>query len=80
MDTTAADDRVRRAIAGELAWAELNPAEQAAANAYLDAAIRDAASSASFGQDLLDAGRDAIVLNDAGLLVCLHPDGTATAL
>ena len=78
MDIPAADDRIHRAINGDLAWTELDPAEHAAANAYLDAAIVQDAERASFAQDLLDAGHDAIVLDAEGTVVALHPDGTST--
>jgi len=78
MDIPAADDRIHRAINGDLPWTELDPAEHAAANACLDAAISEAAESASFAQDLLDAGLDAIVLDAQGTVVALHPDGSST--
>jgi hypothetical protein len=79
MDTTG-HDRIRQAIDGEIPWADLDPAEQAEANATLNAAIEETAASTSLGQDLLDSGQDAIGLDEAGALVRHHPDGTSTYL
>jgi hypothetical protein len=79
MDTTG-NERIRQAIAGELPWTDLDAAEKAVANAALDAAIREAAASTSLAQELLESGQSAIVLNAAGALVSLHPDGSSTYL
>jgi hypothetical protein len=80
MGSAAAADKVGQVIAGELPWAALDEAERAAANAAIDIAISERASTVSFAQELLDAGRDAVVLDDSGAVVCLHPDGTVTPL
>ena len=80
MDSAPTQDRIRQVIAGELAWTELTEAGRAAANAELDRAISERAASVSFGQELLAAGQDAVVLDGDGALICLHPDGTVTRL
>lgn len=80
MTGSTSQDRVRQVIAGEFAWTELDEDERAAANAQIDRATTERAAATSLGQDLLDAGHDAVVLDVDGRLVRLHPGGTVNHL
>ena len=76
VDETRAQDRINDVISGRLAWADLDPAEHRAVNIAIDAAIAERAATVSIAQELLDAGLDAVVLDGAGKVVVLHPDGS----
>lgn len=77
---SAAQRRVQRAIAGEIALGELDAEEAALANALIDAAISAAASEISLGAQLAADGVTTVSMDDEGRLVSHRPDGTTTFL
>jgi hypothetical protein len=77
---TAARHRITAAVRGEVALSELAAEEQFVANLELDVAIRERASTTSFGGALLKAGLTAVALDDHGALTQFHPDGATRPL
>jgi hypothetical protein len=78
--TSASRRRIERAVAGEVALADLSDDEQVAANALIDAAISTAASETSFADRLAARGVTTIVMDDDGRMVRREPDGSTTVL
>ena len=68
--------RVESVLLGEVDLSELGPEEAVVANAELDVAIADAASSTSFGAQLAARGVTTVALDDEGRLVEHRPDGS----
>jgi hypothetical protein len=77
---TAPRRKITAAVRGEIPLSDLSPAEQRVANVELDVAIEERAAAASFGRDLLEAGLPIVVLNEAGELRELFPDGSSRPL
>ncbi len=77
---TAARRRIAAAVRGETPLGELGAEERFVANVELDVAIRERASSTSFGRMLLKAGMTAVALDDNGVLTEFHPEGGSRPL
>lgn len=78
--TSAARRRIERAVAGEVALADLDDDERLVANALIDASIATPASGPSFADRLAARGVTTVVMDDKGRMVRRHPDGTTTVL
>ena len=74
---TATRRAIAAAVCGEMSLSELEPLQRYAANVEIDVAIRERAAATSFGQDLLDRGLNAVVLDERGELVELLPHGVS---
>ena len=78
--TGAARRRIQRAVAGEIALAELTDDEQTTANAVIDASISAGANETSLADRLAARGVTTIVMDRKGRMVRRDPDGSTTAL
>ena len=67
-------------VRGEKTFSSLDPQERLVANVELDVAIRDRASSLSFGRPLLKSGAKVVALDDNGVLTEFLPDGGSRPL
>jgi hypothetical protein len=67
-------------VRGEAPLSALGTEERFVANVELDVALRERATTTSFGQTLLKAGMTAVALDDNGVLTQFHPDGASHPL
>jgi ParD-like antitoxin of type II ParDE toxin-antitoxin system len=77
---TASRRRIVAAVRGEMPLSELPTEERLVANVELNVAIRERAATTSFGRTLLKRGTTAVALDDDGVLIEFHPDGTSRPL
>ncbi len=77
---TAPRRRMAAAVRGEMPLSALSSDERLAANVELDVAIRERAATAAFGRGVLKEGTAAVALDENGVLMEFHPDGTALPL
>lgn len=80
MPHTAARRRVEAALSGAVDISDLTEAEREVFNAELDASISEAARRISFGEVLAGRGVTTVALDENGVLVRHHPDGTTEPL
>ncbi|HUW03645.1 MAG TPA: hypothetical protein VMW08_14900 [Acidimicrobiales bacterium] len=78
--TSAQRRRIERAVAGEVALADLDEDERLVANALIDATISTAANEMSFADRLAARGVTTVVLEEDGRMVRRHPDGSTSVL
>jgi hypothetical protein len=72
--------RIAAAVRGEMPLSELTTEERFVANVELDVAIRERATSTSFGRTLMKAGMTAVALDENGVLTQFQPDGASHPL
>lgn len=72
--------RIAAAVRGETPLSALTTEERFVANVELDVAIRERATTASFGRALLKEGVTAVALDDNGVLMEFDPDGASRPL
>jgi hypothetical protein len=80
MHETAARRRVEGVLAGSLPMSVLGAEERGVVNAELDVSIEVTAESFAFGPRLAREGITTVALDEDGVLVQHHPDGTSTPL
>lgn len=78
--TTAASQRIRSAVSGELSLSELSDDEAVVANATISATISQVSNNTSFADRLAKQGVTTVVMDDDGQMIRRHPDGTTTTL
>jgi hypothetical protein len=69
--------RFELVLDGDLEWTDLTETERVALNKQLDDSIRRFAESVSLGAELNAQGLPAIVLDEAGGVVRIDPDGSS---
>lgn len=78
--TSTAQRRILRAVAGGVPLRDLDRDEAVVANALINAAISTAANETSFADRLAARGVTTVVMDGQGRMVRRHPDGTTTVL